>query len=458
MQNKSLLNIAIVGKPNVGKSTLFNLLCKRNLAIVGDIPGTTLDRKRYMANISDLNFWLIDTAGWQTTTDNTELHSTAIAQTRKALEEADSILFMLDGKAEIDVEDLELAQILRTSGKTVALIVNKSESRIITDANDIFKFGLGEPVYISAAHNLGMHDLYEEITKMMPVADGTCITSKQKSALSLAIVGRPNVGKSTLFNKILKQERAIVYEYPGTTRDAITETFSHTTNETCLLTDTAGIRKRRKEKNLVEFNALGQAISAIKNANVVALVTDITQALEKQDLAIAKICLNEGKGLILVVNKIDLTNDLKASQKAVEEYLQHCINGVTQLAVLYTCASKGQNIRTVVHTAHKIVERWKTKISTNKLNNFLQTIKPITIGHKASLRIKYITQVAIQPPTFNAYVNRAAKVPSSYVQYVKKALAKHFKLFSIPLRIRFLKTANPYITNSTRIAHRHIKP
>lgn len=459
LANNRLPKIAIVGKPNVGKSTLFNKLCRRNLAIVNDQPGVTRDRKMHEATLGDLEFLLIDTAGWEFMDDDLTVKDLMRYQTSAAMDEADIILFIIDAKNGLNAHDLEFAQTIRkgASAKTI-LVANKSESLKGVEIGALFALGLGEPIFISAAHGLGLDQLYlaliEFLNDQKALAtdlheDSIEITQDEASisarpVIQLAIVGRPNVGKSTLFNQIIGCDRVIVADAPGTTRDSITEIIKDNTKDLILI-DTAGIRRRGKVNDIIENNSLGQSITAIRRANVVVLMMDGRNVLEKQDLAIAKIVVNEGKGLIIAINKCDLIEDIKFLQEEVKYKLEQVINDIAQVFVVYLTATTGRNVDRLLQGAETVFAHWQAKITTSDLNRWLRGatssyIPPTSNGRR--IKIKYIAQKANRPPTF--YLNANAKIPSHYERYLKKSLSQCFQLRGTPIRFIVKKSENPY--------------
>ncbi len=472
--------IAIVGKPNVGKSTLFNKLCRKNLAIVNDIPGVTRDRKIHQAILGDLEFLLIDTAGWEFVDKDITVKDLMRKQTTAAIEEADIVLFVIDAQDGINTYDLEFAtEVRKTVKNKTILVANKSESSKKIHCNDIFSLGLGDAVFISSAHGLGLDQLYTALSEFGKnindnqdeielnddfIEDSISKKIKRKKAIennkiikselipqesnlgiNIAIVGRPNVGKSTLFNQIIGYDRVIVADSPGTTRDSITEQVS-VDEGNFIIIDTAGIRKRNKISETIESNSLGQSITAIRRAHVVVLMMDARNPLEKQDLAIAKIAVNEGKGLIVAINKCDLIDDMSVLQEQVQDSLGHVLNDIAQIFVVYLTALTGRNVSRLLHSVESVYNHWKIQLPTSDLNRWLEgatsSYIPPTTTHGRRIKIKYITQKASRPPTF--YLNSSADLPGHYQRYLKKSLSQCFKLKGVPLRFIIKKSNNPF--------------
>jgi GTPase len=441
--------IAIVGKPNVGKSTLFNRLCRRKLAIVTDKPGATRDRKEYAVEFGDLFFILMDTAGWEHEHQISQLKSSMMEQTKKSATDADIILFVVDGKSGLTNDDLEFTNLIRKMGKKTILIVNKSESKTVLETNELMKLGLGEATFISAEHGLGLDYLYYILTDALEEyrVQNDLAIEQPKDRLLLAIIGRPNAGKSTIFNKILGFERSIISPESGTTRDAIAHDIIFESTTVSLI-DTAGLRKKSKVVEGIEKMSAGQTITAIRRANVVALVIDATQGLEQQDLAIAHMTINEGKGLILIFNKCDLIEDKKVLHDHVDYVIEHSLTDVLNIPILYTNALTGRNISNIIASAIKVQKSWSENISTSRLNKWLIDVTsahaPSFASDGRAIKFKYITQIRSRPPTFKVFVNVPKAVTKQYLRYLNHELQRSFNFTGVPVRIICSVTENPY--------------
>jgi GTP-binding protein len=451
--------VLLIGRPNVGKSTLFNRLCGKKLAIVDDMPGVTRDVKMHIAELDDLKFIAMDTAGWTSENDlgNTPSLQSLMSETsEKAIAEASVILFMVDGIAGVTPEDITFADRIRRTNKEVVLLVNKSEAgdkRTNANKNDLYKLGFGDPIYISAIHGTGMYDLYEKLCTLLSKDEVENIEELDEN-IKIAIVGRPNVGKSTMFNSLLGKDRSIVSEVSGTTRDSITDYIEIEFNESqkkLLLIDTAGMRKKSKVDEDIESRSLGQSITAIRRSNVVVVVMDATMPFERQDLNIAKIAVNEGKGLIFAVNKIDLLGrDIRGEiANKLEEISYDYLESIEKIPIIYVSALEGKYLNVLLKNVVTIFDRWQRKISTGQLNKWLKdvttsTAPPLLKSRKVPINIKYITQKSSQPPTFMLFAN-STKIPTSYVRYMKRSLAKRFDIEGIPVRFIIKTTNNPYI-------------
>lgn len=494
--SRGSLRVVIVGKPNVGKSTLFNRLCGKKLAIACDHPGTTRDYREYVAHFGGLTFTAVDTAGWEfgrhkeveSVTNVLRdgdaccgvIRKMALMQVEKAIASADVIMFVVDAVSGISQDDVELARLIRKSGKSLLLIVNKTDGdgSVTPEITcGIYELGFGQdPVFISALHGCGIDGLYGVLCKMLRamVCDGQshggeitkykhdqigrshALTVKQKAAdLSVAIVGRPNVGKSTLFNVLVGEERAIVSDIAGTTKDCI-EQNTVVAEKMLIITDTAGMRRRGRIEGEVEDIALSQSITAIRRSSVILLVMDATQVLTHQDIAIAKIAINEGKAIIFVINKVDLVVDKSSLQRTIMCTVEHNLRDVCSIPVVYISAIQHNGIAHLVDTIFLQFKAWGQLFSTSELNRWLSLVvekhMPPRMAGGRRLKLKYITQKATRPPTFIIFSNFCGHFSHHYKKYVYKSLSKHFGLDGIPIRLLMNKAANPYVAQDTQRA------
>ncbi len=445
-----MFTVAIVGRPNVGKSTLFNKLVGSKSAIVYDLPGVTRDRKEASVTYDESSFKLIDTAGFAE--DTTELLvKNIIKQIDYALAEADLILFMLDAKAGLTSADLELANYLRKKNKDIILLINKAESKIkqITD-NEIYKLGFKQQIFISAEHKIAFIDLLHEICiREQAYRKDHATELETEKGIRIAIVGKPNVGKSTFINKLIQSERLLTNDESGTTRDAIEIAWDFN-GQKITLVDTAGMRKRARLKENIEKFSVEDSLKAIRFAEICIIIFDATQfKLEKQDINIASHVAKEGRGLVLVLNKIDLLTPQK-----IEEVLSEINYQVAkylpqnrQLKIIKISAKQAKNLDNVIETALETHQNWNKKLDTALLNKWL---KYVTHQHAAPLykgkevRFKYITQIKARPPTFVIMTNQPEQIPDSYIRYLKKSLVEDFELLGINPRFIFKKPNNPY--------------
>ncbi|HZQ10652.1 MAG TPA: ribosome biogenesis GTPase Der [Anaerolineae bacterium] len=440
MNSKPIL--AIVGRPNVGKSTLFNRLIGERLAIVAEVAGTTRDRLYADAEFAGREFTVVDTGGIVGEREAVAENDTAAffrlsrEQAELAIAEADAILFLTDAEAGVLPDDYEIAEILRRSEKPVYLAVNKADNpKRVAEAVEFYQLGLGEPYPISGLHGAGIGDLLQIIVEHFPPAEPETETEIPQ----IAIVGRPNVGKSSLLNAILGQERAIVSEIPGTTRDAI-DTQVIWRNQPLTLIDTAGIRRRGKiEPGIEKFSSL-RALKAIQRADVVLLVLDAIDGPTSQDMHVASYALEENKGIVLVVNKWDA---IEKETNTMDEYTQRvraAFNFIPYAPIVFTSAKYRQRIPAVVDTALRVRQELRVRIPTTDLNEILREAvaqhSPPTKG-KRSLKFYYATQVGIIPPTFVFFVNHKDLVHFSYERYLENQIREHFKLTGAPIKMIF---------------------
>lgn len=434
--------VAIVGRPNVGKSTLFNRLIGERLAIVTEIAGTTRDRLYADADFAGREFTVVDTGGIVgereavAQNETAKFFALARAQAKLAIEEADAILFLTDSGEGVLPGDYEIADILRKSDKPVYVVVNKADNeKRVADAVEFFALGLGEPHPISALHGIGIGDLLDEIVTAFPPAE----PETENEIPQIAIVGRPNVGKSSLLNAILGQERAIVSEIPGTTRDSI-DTEVMWREQPVTLIDTAGIRRRGKiEAGIEKFSSL-RALKAIQRADVVLLLVDAEDGPTSQDPHVAAYALESSKGIVLVVNKWDMIEKDTDTMRLYEERVRGAFNFIPYAPVVFCSAKFRQRIPVVMDTALRVRQELRTRVSTADLNEILRDAvaqhSPPTHG-KTQLKFYFATQVGIIPPTFVFFVNRKDMVHFSYQRYLENKIRERFKLTGAPIRMIF---------------------
>lgn len=442
--------VAIVGRPNVGKSTLYNRLVGKKHAIVDDQPGVTRDWKEGVANIGPLKFKVIDTAGLEENAKD-ELSTTIKRVTVNILEQANLILFITDAKVSVSNDDLLFAKWLRKKTVKSILVANKAEKK---DAaifiQDFFKLGLGEPVFISAEHGLGMVDLFDvinaEYEKFIELQSDDANIEKQ-DPISIAIVGRPNAGKSTLINQLLKTERLITGEMPGITRDSISIDYVFE-NKPIKLVDTAGIKKKTSIKDNLEELSYEDSKRAIKFAHVVILTIDATIAFEKQDIAIANIAVAEGRPVVIAINKWDKIKDKSRYNNALVDSISSLLPEIKDAPIIYISAINGHNVNLMMQAALESYANWNVRIATRQLNNWLAekiAAHPLPLGSNAKrVKIKYITQHNIRPPAFVLFSNMPDEISQSYIRYLSNDLKVSFGLKGVPVRIHAKKTENPY--------------
>jgi GTP-binding protein len=427
--------IAIVGRPNVGKSTLYNRLVGARRAIVEDIPGTTRDRLYGEAEHKDRTFTVIDTGGLEP--DASEGYSVLIKQqVEAAIAEADVLLFLVDTTAGITTTDAEIAELLRRSTKPVVLVANKvdNEARVDT-AVEFFELGLGDPITVSAYHGLGTREILEKVSELAPGAGELA----PEDTLKLAIVGRPNVGKSALINAILGQQRVIVSEEAGTTRDAVDTPFLYREKPLTLI-DTAGLRRRGKVERGVEKYSVMRARQAIERCDIAVLVLDAEQGVAAQDLHVAGYVNEAAKGMIVAVNKWDLMEDNEGHRDAFAARVLHRLKFTPWAPLAFVSAKEGMNVTGLLDLALEIGETRSLRIPTSEVNSVLRdavTTNPPPSPGRKPIRIKYGTQASVRPPTFVFFANDASLLHFSYRRYLENVLRRKFGFEGTAIKLEF---------------------
>jgi GTP-binding protein len=447
------LTIAIVGRPNVGKSTLFNRLLRRRLALVDDQPGLTRDRREAEARIGSRDVVLIDTAGFEDAKEG--LSARMRAQTEAAIAQADLVLFLIDARTGIVPADEIFVEIVRTSGKPVLLVANKSEGRAAeAGLYEAFSLGLGEPLAVSAEHDLGIGDLTVAIEAAAESRGGPAseldpaeTEDAEPHALRIAVVGRPNVGKSTLVNALFGEERMITGPEAGITRDSISVPLEWRGTQIRLF-DTAGLRRKMKVEGRPEELAVSDAIRAIRFAEVVVLLLDAERPFEKQDLQIADLVYEEGRAVVVAVNKWDLVNQPQSRLHELREACQRLLPQLKGVALVPVSALSGKGTDALMRAVIAANEVWNRRVPTNPLNRWLKEAveahpPPAVSGRR--IKIRYITQTKARPPTFVAFCSRPRAIPDSYMRYLLNSLRETFDLPGVPIRLLWRKGANPYV-------------
>jgi GTP-binding protein len=427
--------VALVGRPNVGKSTLFNRLIEQPLAIVEDIPGTTRDRLYGDAEWGGFTFTFVDTGGLMLGSGS-DLEVSVRGQVQIAIAEAEMIIFVVDVKEGVTAADLEIAELLRRSDKPVILAVNKADNESRRqEAIEFYELGLGDPYAISALHGTGTGDLLEELIRVAPSERPEPAVEGTK----IAIVGRPNVGKSSLLNAILGQERMIVDATPGTTRDAV-DSFLEWNGEPVVLIDTAGIRRRGRVAPGVERYSVIRALRAIQRCDVALLLLDATEGVTEQDAHVVGYVLEEAKGLVLVVNKWDLVGKDAHTMEDYSHEVRRVLKFVTYCPLVFVSAVKGQRVGKTIELALEVQRARLAQVTTSKLNevvlNALATHSPPSKRGKR-LKIYYATQTGAAPPSFVFFVNDPELVHFSYQRYLENRLRDAFGFEGTPLRLSF---------------------
>ena len=454
------LKIAIVGRPNVGKSTLFNRLVGRKVAIVHDKPGVTRDRREASAKLQNLKLQVIDTAGYEYSNED-NLEKRMWEQTQKAIREADVSLFLFDARDGLQPYDDHLAGLLRQSGKPVVLLANKCEGKLQEDSiHEAYKLGLGTPIPFSAEHGLGLLDLYDALkeydekkSEEEPEREAADEESGEdtgedaaykKRPIQLAIVGRPNVGKSTLVNALLKDERMLTGPEAGVTRDAITSAWVYQGRKINLV---AGLRRQSRVDDSLEKMSAASTKHAAFMAQVVILVLDADAVLDKQDLTIARKVLDEGRALVIAVNKWDIANRQEALDK-LNYKLQTSLTQAEGIPTVTISALKKEGLDKLMSAVLKVYNRWNLRIPTAPLNKWFQDMidnYPPPLGkNKRRIKLRYITQAKTRPPSFYIFSSNPEGLPEAYLRYLTNNMREVFDMRGIPLRITVRKTGNPY--------------
>jgi GTP-binding protein len=454
-------SVVIVGRPNVGKSTLFNRLIGRRSALVSDMPGLTRDRREGQADLGGHAVTLVDTAGLEEARAGS-IAARMRAQTEGAIRQADVVLFVLDARAGITPPDVEFARLARASGKPVVLVANKSEGRAGSDGfYEAFGLGFGAPVAISAEHGEGIVDLESDVLAALglkarlrsarpsdPDADAAeaALPSAQRP-LRVAIVGRPNSGKSTLVNTILGHERMITGPEPGLTRDAVATDLDWQ-GRTVRLFDTAGLRRKARITEAAEKLSASDAVRAIRFAEMVVLLIDAERPFEHQDLTIADLVTQEGRGLVIAVNKWDVVEGKQKLLAELRATVAEKLSQVPDVALVPISALSGRGIDKLMEAVFKANEIWNRRVSTAELNRWLREAMerhtpPAAKGRR--VRIRFMTQPSTRPPTFVAFCSQPAGLPKSYVRYLVNSLRDAFGLPGVPIRFSLRKGENPYV-------------
>ena len=446
--------VAIVGRPNVGKSTLFNRLVGRRTALVDDQPGMTRDRREGEGKLGDLQFSVIDTAGLEDAPARS-LATRMRDQTARAVAEADVVLFVFDARQGVTPIDRHFAGWLRKSGaRTIILIGNKCERGAdLPGLHEADNLGFGTVIPLSAEHGEGLADLHEALNAHAPDSarigeddEDDAEVDYQDRPIRVAIVGRPNVGKSTLINRLLGEERMLTGPEPGITRDSIAIPFT-AGGRKLVLVDTAGLRKKARIEDAVERLSTSDTIRAVREAHVVVLALDATMMLEKQDLSIARLAVEEGRAIVIAANKWDLVEDQNAAKRKLNDRLEISLPQVKGLPTVTLSALHGRKLDTLLRAIADAHAVWNTRTPTPKLNKWLSVMTeshppPVVQGRRP--RLRFMRQIAARPPTFAIFGNKLTTLPEDYLRYLANGLRETFKMPGAVIRIVLRQTENPF--------------
>jgi GTP-binding protein len=448
--------IAIIGRPNVGKSTLFNRLTGKRSALVSDMPGLTRDRREEDAEIAGHAVTLVDTAGLEESKRGS-IAERMRQQTETALSEADLVLFLLDAREGVTPDDKVFARLVRAAGRPVIVVANKCEGRAGEEGfYAAYELGFGEPVAISAEHGEGLGELLADMLAALGLGDAHDVKEEGEAdaeggpaldrPIRVAIVGRPNSGKSTLVNALLGEDRMITGPEPGLTRDAVASDLTWSGRKVRLY-DTAGLRRKAKVTEAAEKLSASDAVRAIRFAEVVVLLVDAERPFEHQDLTIGDLVTQEGRALVVAVNKWDLVEDKQRTLKELRETLGERLAQVPGVALVPVSALSGRGLERLGPAVLAAYDSWNRRIATADLNRWLEEAlarhaPPAASGRR--IKIRYITQASARPPTFVAFCSRPEGLPKSYLRYLSNSLREAFDLPGVPLRFNLRKGENPY--------------
>jgi GTPase len=442
--------VAIVGRPNVGKSTLFNRLVGRRLALVDDRPGVTRDRREGEARLGDIEFTVIDTAGLEESAAES-LSGRMRAQTETAIAQADAIFFMIDARVGPLPADRAFAELTRKSGKPTVLIANKSEGTAGTAGRlEAYALGLGEPIPISAEHNEGLSDLYDALRAALPAETAAAAQAAAEPsaahAIRVAIVGRPNAGKSTLVNRLVGEERLLTSPEAGTTRDSIAVDLDWQDRKFKLY-DTAGLRRRSRIDEKLEKLSVADALNAVRFAEVVVVLLDVASAFEEQDQRIADLAEQEGRAIVIAVNKWDLKEKKVGAISKLREQAEDKLRQLKGIPLVAVSGLTGEGLDRLMQAIVDAYNVWNRRVPTAALNRWFdkaQSAHPPPAVSGRRLKLNYITQAKARPPSFVLFCTRADALPEAYKRYLVNSLRENFDLPGTPIRLTLREKENPF--------------
>ena len=449
--------IALIGRPNVGKSTLFNRLVGQKLALVDDTPGVTRDRREGHARLGDLDFTVIDTAGLDEGA-KASLAARMRKQTEMAIASADALVFMVDARAGVIPQDRVFADLARKSGKPIIVLANKSEGRKgEAGVNEAFALGLGEPVAISAEHGEGIGELYQALRAIAPPSDEEDTDADAQPdaphPIRVAVVGRPNAGKSTLINRLLGEERLLTSPEAGTTRDAIAVDIDWQ-GKTFRLFDTAGLRRRSRVEEKLEKLSVADALRAVRFAEVVIVLMDAQAKFEEQDLRIVDLAEREGRALVIAISKWDLVERKPGAIGALREEADRLLPQVRGVPLVAVSSFTGDGIDRLMQAVEEAYEVWNRRVPTAALNRWFEhaiSANPPPAVSGRRLKLNYVTQPKARPPSFVVFCSRADAVPDAYKRYLVNSLRDEFELPGVPVRITLREKSNPFAHKRKKI-------